>query len=319
MPAILTHDFFGRDALDVLSQHTDAHTLDECDAFLLGNQGPDPLFFLAIHPSLHAWRKLGSRMHKEHTSELICALSGATGVLKEHEQAIGRAYAQGFLCHYALDSSAHPLVYSRTFALCDAGIEGLSRTNTREVHAEIEREIDEMALTKKRNQTVRDYPAVENTLDASPEVLAIVQKMYTYLALTVYGEQIPENLFATAVECYRITLGALHSPRGIKRALIMAAEERVRAYSFFGAMAHKVHLVDESWYANSQHESWVNPYTGKVHTTSFWDLYHGALDFAADAITHFENSKFSLEDARAITHEINFSGEPLVPLLTVED
>lgn len=319
MPAILTHDFFGRDALDALSPHVHANTLDERDAFLLGNQGPDPLFFLAIHPGLHTWRKLGSRMHKEHTTQLIHALSCATGVLKDHEQAIGRAYAQGFLCHYALDSTAHPLVYSRTFALCDAGIEGLSRTNAREVHAEIEREIDEMVLTAKRKQTIREYPAIENTLDASPEVLAIVQKIYTYLALTVYGEQIPENLFATAVEWYRITLGAFHSPRGIKRALIMAAEERVRAYSFFGAMAHKVHLLDESWYANSQHESWANPYTGELHTTSFWDLYHSALDFAADAIVRFESSKFSLEDARAITREINFSGEPTVPLLTVED
>ena len=319
MPAILTHDFFGRDVLDAFGQHVEDSTLDERDAFLLGNQGPDPLFFLVIHPGLHAWRKLGGRMHKEHTTELILALSQAIGVLQDHERAIGRAYAQGFLCHYALDSCVHPLVYSRTFAVCDAGIEGLSRSHAREVHAEIEREIDEMVLTKKRNQTVREYPALENTLDASPDVLAVIQKMYAFLALSVYGEQIPDGLFASAVECYRITLSALHSPHGIKRTLIMAAEERLREYSFFGAMAHKVHLVDESWFANSQHESWENPYTGEVRNASFWDLYQDALELVADAIERFEGSSFSEEDARAITREINFSGESNVVLLTIEE
>lgn len=319
MPAILTHDFFGRDVLDAFGQHVEDSTLDERDAFLLGNQGPDPLFFLAIHPTLHNWRKLGGRMHKEHTSELIYALAQAVDVLQEYERPIGQAYAQGFLCHYALDSTVHPLVYSRTFAVCDVGIEGLSRTNSREVHAEIEREIDELVLTKKRNQTIREYPAVENTLDASPEVLAIIQKMYAYMALSLFSEQIPENLFATAVECYRITLAAFHSPHGVKRTLIMAAEERLRAYSFFAAMAHKVHLVNESWYANSQHEAWANPYTGEVRDASFWDLYQEALELVADAIERFESSSFSMEDARAITRETNFSGEPTVPLLTVEE
>ena len=45
MPAIITHDFFGRDVYDNLFK-TIGGSRDEADAFLLGNQGPDPLFTL---------------------------------------------------------------------------------------------------------------------------------------------------------------------------------------------------------------------------------------------------------------------------------
>ncbi len=316
MPAILTHDFFGRDVLDAFGTMENS-TLDERDAFLLGNQGPDPLFFLAINPAMHSLHKLGSRMHKEHTNDLVVALRRSLDILDDDERPVGEAYAQGFLGHLALDSRMHPLVYSTQFALCDAGIDGLSRSDGREIHAEIERELDEMVLTAKRHQTVRDYPAVDNTLEARPEVLAIIQKLYAYLALSVYGIQIPTSTFPTAVECYRITLAAMHSPFGVKRMLAMMAERQVRAHSFFGAMAHKAQLIEDSWFANSAHETWTNPFTGETHTLSFWDIYQEAIDAAADSIERFGRRTFTEDDARAITRDVNFSGEPTVAVLVV--
>ena len=47
MPAILTHDFFGQDVYAAHS-HVIGKSIDEKDAFLLGNQGPDPLFYLVL-------------------------------------------------------------------------------------------------------------------------------------------------------------------------------------------------------------------------------------------------------------------------------
>ena len=51
MPAILTHDFFGQDVYAAHS-HVIGKSIDEKDAFLLGNQGPDPLFYLVLSPSM---------------------------------------------------------------------------------------------------------------------------------------------------------------------------------------------------------------------------------------------------------------------------
>ncbi|MBQ9021492.1 MAG: zinc dependent phospholipase C family protein [Eggerthellaceae bacterium] len=319
MPAVLTHDFFGRDVLDAFGSLDNA-SIDERDAFLLGNQGPDPLFFLALTPTQLSWRKLGSTMHRKHPTELLHALGQSLNILRGDEVDIGHAYALGFLCHYVLDSMEHPLIYATQYAICDAGVEGLERSDGHEVHTEIERELDEMVLFAKRGQTTRVYSPVDNTLEANAYVLEIVHKMYAYVALTVYGEIIQGGLFPLAVSNYRFALSLLYSPLGIKRSLLGMAERsiRSRSHSFLQAMAYKGEEVHDSWYANSEHKPWANPYTGEIRTDSFWDIYESAIEAAGKAIERFETTNFTLEDARVITREINFSGEPTVATLTIE-
>ena len=317
MPAILTHDFFGRDVLDAFGS-MDSATLDERDAFLLGNQGPDPLFYLVIHPAKARWHSFGTLMHKQSPTELLFALSRSLDILEGYENDIGHAYAQGFLCHYALDSRAHPLIYAKQRAICDAGVANLNRKNSREVHAEIERELDEMMLFAKRGETIREYSPASNTLDANEAVLRVVQKMYSFVALTVYGQILDARAFPAGVRCYRAALRGLYSPQGIKRRLIGLAEGTVRRYSFLAAMAHRPEEVHSSWYANPDHETWIHPFTGEERTSSFWDIYDDALEFAASSIAAFESGPFSLDDAREITHDINFSGEPTAATLLIE-
>ena len=110
MPALITHDFFGRDVYDRLYTFIGG-SRDEADAFLLGNQGPDPLFYLVLSPQLRAHNRLGSTMHNKKPSELLTALKNSLGILNSAEREVGRAYALGFLCHYTLDSTMHPFVY----------------------------------------------------------------------------------------------------------------------------------------------------------------------------------------------------------------
>ena len=80
MPAIITHDFFGRDVYDALFQ-TIGGSRDEADAFLLGNQGPDPLFYAVADFRATAYHKLGNTMHSRKPAELLAALKDSLGVL----------------------------------------------------------------------------------------------------------------------------------------------------------------------------------------------------------------------------------------------
>ena len=186
MPSLITHDFFGRDVYDRLFG-TIGGSRDEAEAFLLGNQGPDPLFYAVLSPRLRAHRRLGSTMHSKKPTELVKALKDALSILNGAELPIGRAYALGFLCHYALDSTAHPLVYFHEYRLCDAGEPGLSRADGSEVHSLIESELDELTLFTRRGQTVATFDPSAEILKASDFVLHVVSKLYAYLALTVYG------------------------------------------------------------------------------------------------------------------------------------
>lgn len=309
MPSLITHDLFGGDVYDALYS-TIGGSRDEHHAFLLGNQGPDPLFYAHVDPLLRQAHGLGSRMHREQTPELILAMKRAISLLEEGERAIGRAYALGFLCHYLLDRSVHPLVYSYEHAICDAGIEGLDRQDHSEVHAVIESELDEMVLTVKLQTTARQFNPSTQVLRASDQVLDIVSKMYVHVADSVFAWTIPANSFRASLKHMRTVQGRVfYSPRGVKRRLIGSLETLIRRHSFLRAMSHRNKEIFESDFDNHDHLPWENPLTGEVSTMSFWDLYDEARHLAFEGILAFDAPSFDLEAARRLTHGCNFAGE----------
>lgn len=173
MPAMLTHDQFGQDAYGMALEVTDLFTPDERDAFLLGNQGPDPLFYLLLLPPLDEFRVWGSRMHNERPSAVFCAMRQAVDGLPAEERKVGRAYLAGFTCHYLLDRAIHPLVYFWERGICQAGVSDLDSSDGNIVHAEIERDLDEMVLFAKRNQTIKSYRPYEQVLRGRDQMLAV--------------------------------------------------------------------------------------------------------------------------------------------------
>lgn len=319
MPALITHDFFGQEVYDNLFR-TIGGTRDEAEAFLLGNQGPDPLFYSIVSPNLREHNRLGGVIHKEKPSELLKAFKDSLTILDEDELPLGRAYALGFLCHYTLDSAMHPFVYFHEYQLCDAGEPGLTRDDDHEVHATIESELDELVLFSKRGITVADFDPSIEVLKADDFVLDTVSKMYTYVALTVYGRIIPQSMFATSVRNFRSVQHLFYSPSGRKRAIFGRLERLVRPFSFYQSMSHRPVELTESIFDNHEHASWENPHTGTASTKSFWDLFDEARIQAKENIALFDRDNFSLDNAREITHELDFSGRPVIAtLVSVED
>ncbi len=317
MPALITHDFF---AHDVMNAYADAcgDSRFECDAFLLGSQGPDPLFFgRGMAP--YGTSVLGKRMHSEEPSKLLAALSASLGVLEGDAQPIGRAYAHGFLMHYLLDSKMHPLVYGLVESICTAGVEGLGDGDRAVVHHSIERELDEMVLYRKRGMTVREFKPTRHILLVNPWALGVIQRMYAYMALTVYGTEMAPTAFAHALAMYRLEQQMLYSPTGTKRAILGGIERAVRrgSHSYVSSVSHRAHELETTWFANPDHQPWEHPWTGEVRFDSFWDIYQDSLDEAQGIIQAFDAPRFDEDAARAITHDINFSGAPTVASLTV--
>lgn len=312
MPAIMTHDFFGKEVYAVHAKAIGA-SADERDAFLLGNQGPDPLFYLVLTMRMKPFFWLGGKMHHENPTKLLFALKESLGVLEDDEVSIGRAYAAGFLSHYTLDSSMHPLVYSQQFAICDAGIVGLDRSDGNEVHAEIEREFDEMVLFTKLGRTIASYKPYEEALRASDRVLAIIGKMYAYFCMVALHEFVPVDMFPAAVKNFRTIQKLFYSPKSRKQGIANTVETRVlrRNHSFFKSMAHRDNPIVKSDFDNRLCRQWVNPFTGEVSSKSFWNIFDEAKEKAGRNITLFLSDEFSPEDARAITGGLDFSGEPV--------
>ena len=113
--------------------------------------------FCVVSPQLATYRQLGSLMHDKKPADLLQAISHAATKVPSNAQGVVRAFSAGFLCHYLLDRAAHPFVYSQQYALCNAGIEGLTAKDGHEVHAVIESELDEYVLCTRTGLTVSAY------------------------------------------------------------------------------------------------------------------------------------------------------------------
>ncbi len=309
MPAIITHDFFGR---DVYAANETLIPPEGSRAFLLGNQGPDPLFFLVLTPTMKPFFDLGSAMHRIDPALLIAALKKSICTLRDDELDIGRAYLAGFYCHYLLDRQMHPLVYSQQYALCDAGIEGLTRKNGRDVHAEIERDFDEMVLFSKTIQTVTTFKPHRRILQATEKELRTIGKMYTFASAKTFGMFPPTRMFSSAVKGYRLAMAAFYSP-GQRRANAVSLLERNilrKNFSFFKAMSHRARRSATSDFDNREHAAWENPFTYEISAQSFWDIFDGAQAQAKRDLPTLLSPTFDEAASLLLTRGRNFSGAP---------
>ena len=311
MPALITHDRFGKDLLK-RGAAPFVSTDRECAAFLLGNQGPDPLFYCVASPSLWGYRKLGNLMHRDEPSALIMALLDSVDEVPASGRSIARAYVAGFLCHYLLDRAAHPLVYSQEFEICDAGIEGLTREDGTEVHAVIESEIDEVVLFTREGLTIADFKPHREILRCDEQTLSIASYLVAIATEKALKITTRFDLFAKSVHDFRLLQGAVfHSPRGVKRRVLGATERLLRSHSFLQAMTHRPIGEEYCRFDNHDNHPWTNPFTGDVSTASFQDLFDRAQAEAQEALAILFDGSFSDQDAKRITRNQNFSGEPV--------
>ena len=101
MPDIVVHTMFGADVLGRVMPDIDR------DIFNFGLLGPDPYLFYRFHvpPFRNRVNRYSSIMHNERTGDFLTELARRAvnnrGVF---------SYLCGFLCHYALDSTAHPYI-----------------------------------------------------------------------------------------------------------------------------------------------------------------------------------------------------------------
>ncbi|MEC4271679.1 zinc dependent phospholipase C family protein [Adlercreutzia sp. R25] len=319
MPAIITHDLFAKDIYgDTFTSVGGSR--DEAEAFLLGNQGPDPLFFIAPDPRYRRVGKLASTLHRTRPAEFLVALKGAVRKLPARERSMGRAYVMGYVCHYLLDRAVHPLILSQVHALCDAGVEGLGAEDASEVHAVVETELDELVLTAKRGETVATYRPATAILKGRDGMLDAVGRLYAAAAREAFDLDVPPSLFKSAVRANRLAQQALYSPTGAKRAVLSAAERLVRPHAMTDAMSHRASERTYSAFANAERAPWRHPATDAESHASFWDLYDQARVAALEALAVLDADDFDLDAAHRLTVDMNFYGEPVVALVvSVED
>lgn len=305
MPAIITHHLFGNALLSRLDEDT-FPTRDEYDAFLLGNQGPDPLFYSVFSRNATEVKELGQTMHRQDAARSLDAMREFARTLTGDSRTIASAYLCGFISHFTLDSTAHPLIFAQQYAITSAGIEGLDSDAGSVVHSQIETDIDAALLQRLTGKTIVNWRVNTQTLQATDAVLDVIDKLFRYAAAGVYSVVIPAGEYKRAVKDMRISVAVLYSPLGLKRKAIGTIERLGHAHSLAEALSHRTDVGEISDFDNVERLPWENPYTGEVENESFQDLFERAQDTALDNIGLCVQQAPSFE----ICGTLNFSGNP---------
>ena len=132
MPSTYAHRRFGADVLDRLPAELQEKIAPYRELYDIGLHGPDLLFYYHAAKSTPV-SALGNAMHEQPGAVFFERARGVVNKAKNRDAAL--AYALGFLCHFALDSTCHPRVEQ------DVRDSGVS-------HCEIETEFDNMLLRR---------------------------------------------------------------------------------------------------------------------------------------------------------------------------
>ena len=304
MPALITHDFFGRDVYDRLYTFIGG-SRDEADAFILGNQGPDPFFFHILTPRVSDCTLLAQVMHRSRMSRQFACLRDGVSHLLPRDASLGRAFALGLLSHYVLDRNAHPFVYEQQFGIVESDSE--LEDSSSQVHAVIESDLDVLMLQLKRDgATVDDYPPAGEIV-TTDRINRVAGVLMSYVAGRVYGIDIPAGEYGAAVANMQRLYRAIEPAGSAKTRAISLVEGLVHDYSLLDGLAHRVTTELPERTGNLGHLTWKNPFTDEVSNESFPEVFDRALvDYECTVARFIETG-----DMDAVTSHVNYSGRVL--------
>ena len=143
MPSTYAHRRFGADVLQQLPAALQDQIGKNRALFDVGLHGPDLLFYYHAEKSTPV-AALGNAMHDEPGRTFFDRARRVVHEEADREAAL--AYALGFVCHFALDSTCHPFVEQFTR---ESGV----------THCEIETEFDNMLLRRDGHDPLKFFTA----------------------------------------------------------------------------------------------------------------------------------------------------------------
>ena len=280
MPNIITHTLFAEEVQKLLDNE---NLKNRRQLFAVGSNGPDFLFFHRVTP-VSFWkktplRKMGARLHSGHVNEFYANLLHV--IRKQKNEALKEdmiAYGAGHLCHWALDSTAHPYIFYRT---------GRCIARSADRHHRFESLIDAAMLKIRHNETIKTYnPAMEVCNLTESEMKAIVNAYYPVLK-QIFDEDVRPYMIRESLQNWKTMQQIFHDPNGTKIAALQKAEKIFGLDNKLSGFGVPPVLEDNYDLLNLLHTPWRNPITGEVFTESFLDLYEEALHKAVRAIELF--------------------------------
>lgn len=296
MPASLAHALHANRVLDELHSSDDPHITDKT-AFFWGAQGPD---FLYTHRYLpwQSGESLAPYGEAIQAAAPALVLPAMLAYWQEEPDDSVLSYLYGFVCHFSLDSAAHPFVNA-----CAARLHEVDPSQTAEVwHHEEESALDTILLRRECGKLPVEV-SIKNLLPRDEAVQRKIADLYAWLLEQSFRRRDTEELCFEATCDARAAMAWMNDRTGLKRRLLRTLEGK-------GPHRYSCHLRPLSEegdfdYANVQREPWA-----PQRSDSFFDIYDAAIEQAAARIRVL----LRVENWPAFTGNLNFLGEKILPI-----
>ncbi|XMB67902.1 zinc dependent phospholipase C family protein [Mycoplasmatota bacterium zrk1] len=293
MPDMMTHAFL---ALDVLKNIENNEIIkNNKELFLIGAQGPDPYFYYNFYP----WKNsnnipaFGGVMHKTKTRKFFVTY---LEYLSKNFSDEGLAFILGWICHYALDTNAHPYVFHVT------GIyDGSKETRKyRGNHLALEKGIDSIFLKERGYDSNKYNPAKEIfTLESIPESVTNILDLTIFKVHQVIDMGV---IYNQGYLDFKKSINILqYDPFGMKKFLYKVLDlfNKKSAY-VYKTLSYHNNVLSNIDYLNIKKKEWKHPSSLEISNETFNELYSKAIEKATfmidQTIKYLDDNNIDIEE-----------------------
>lgn len=299
MPAMITHYLLGRRMIPL----SGVPPIRRQDAFLLGTQGPDILYFFRAYP----WQRgaaglsVGNALHEVCPSQLFATIRFILFEATADEKKILESYVLGFLCHYAADRRLHPFVCY--FQEEMRALEPTFAQTGNPYHYRIESALDAHLLRHDRGEYVTAF-ALADVVPKRDKVLeAAVAKFYHRLIKETLGNDIPERQLHRLVGDMRLSMRLMTDRTELKGKAIRFWERLNKSGAVLSPLL-RTKEIENYDYTNEEHRPWIK-HDDVVSRQDFFEICDEVVEDAARLMNDFMQGVGG-ED---LTGEIDFAGK----------
>lgn len=290
MPNIITHGLFAKSVLNEMSNDA----LKQCITkypreYIIGSNGPDFFFFYKFfQKKQEPIREIGSKVHASHVNDFFEIALHLIHDEKDQDLASAMtSYLCGHLCHWALDSHAHPYIFYKT-----GNYSGINAS----MHHRFESMLDAMMLMEIKKETIQTFKFYLLAKQSSISVKAI-SAIYLPILRDVFHIDLTEKHIQDALnDWYRIQT-YLYDPKKIKTKILKSYEKKVNKPYLFSGNVVPLEIDETFDVMNNQHAYWCYPTDNtKESHDSFMDIYKHAQEKAVMILNHLDNMEYVLEN-----------------------
>lgn len=290
MPSSNTHGYFCLDAYDKVNKSVKTKLKDYINYFKVFGQGPDPYFFYDFHLTNKSKKVHEINKAMQHSKVNAHFIRLINYINENNYYANGEvmAYLYGQICHFALDSSAHPYIIYCTGGYDEKKVETYKYNG---LHEEMEYYIDAYLIYKREGILPKDYKVYRYLFNIDKFGMEL-KKTINDVVKDVYGfDDAADIYYKSIMDMKRFYHVFNYDKYGVKKVVYTIMDDicgnrcvKKKELSF------NVDPMSKLFYLNSDKKTWNHPCDiNEKYDLSFEELYDIALHKACRIINEVDD------------------------------